>query len=157
MVGCPIGCALPLAFFNRIGGDYIYPDIVNVKFQIGMLSVPIDSLCANSLPNLRKDLLCPLPPIHCGRKACKDIQVGLAAQPSVPGKGSLNGDASSVSCFVQYILNLNFESLRKLRHSFPFSHAGYDLLCNLVQDSLNGIRHQPAPRSESVFESGPMN
>src|SRR5713101_5728316 len=111
MVGGPVGSALPLAFFNGIGGDYIYPDIVSVEFQIRMLSVSIDSLCADSLPNFREDLLCPLPPIHCGRKACEDIQVGLAAQPSVPGEGSLNGDVSSVSCFVQYILNLALQSI----------------------------------------------
>src|SRR5712692_3459953 len=100
MVWRPVGRAFPLASFNGIAGNYIDPDIVNVKFQIGMLSIPIDSLGADPPPNFREDLLSPLLPIHCGRKACKDIQVGLAAQPSVPREGSLDGNVVSVPCLV---------------------------------------------------------
>src|SRR6267143_2084700 len=111
MEGRPIGCTLPLALFNGIARDHIYSDTFDVEFQIGMLSISIDSLGANPLPNFREDLLGPRLPIHCGRKACKDIQVGLAAQPSVSRERPLNRNIASVSYLVQYVLNLALQSL----------------------------------------------
>src|SRR2546426_3364188 len=111
VVWCPVGCAFPLAFFHGIARDDIYSDTFDMEFQIGMLSISVDSLGADPLANFREDLLCPLPPIHCERKACKDIQVGLAAQPSVPREGPLDRDVTSESSFVQYILNLALQFL----------------------------------------------
>src|SRR5947199_9389150 len=111
MVWCPVGCAFPIALFHGIAGDDVDPDIVNVKFQIRMLRITINCLGADPLPNLREDLLRPLPSVHCRGKGGEDIQVGLAAQPSVAGKGSLYGDVASDSRFVQYVLNLDLTSL----------------------------------------------
>src|SRR5206468_402673 len=111
MEWCPVGCALPPAFFHGIAGDYIDPNVVNVEFQIGMLSIAINCLGADPLPDFREDLLRPLPSVHCRGKGGEDIQVGLAAQPGVTGEGSLYGDVASDSRFVQYVLNLVLQSL----------------------------------------------
>jgi len=76
-----------------------------------MLRISIDGLGIDSLSNRREDPLSPFLPIHYGRKAGKDIQVGLATQPSVPGEGPLDRDFASDSRFVQYVLNLALQSL----------------------------------------------
>src|SRR3989475_12759777 len=124
MVGCPVGRALPLASFHGVARDHIYSDTFDVEFQIGMLSIPIDSLGTDPLPNFREDLLRPLLPILCGWKTCKDIQAVLAAQPSVPRERPLNRDVASGSSLVKYVLSLAPQSLSQRTHSFLFSHAG---------------------------------
>src|SRR5712692_3383852 len=102
MVRCPVGCALPLALFHGIAWNYIYPDAFDVKFQIGMLGITINRLSIDSLPNRWENLLRPFPPLHAWRKAGKNIQIGLATQPSVPGVRPLDRDLASKSSLIQY-------------------------------------------------------
>src|SRR5438105_9767938 len=111
MVWCPVGCAFPIALFHRIAGNDIDTDVVNVEFQKRMLRISIDCLSIDPLSNRGEDLLGPFLPIHCGRKAGKDIQVGLATQPGVPGEGPLDRDHATESSFVKYSLNLALQSL----------------------------------------------
>src|SRR5712692_10267427 len=123
MVRCPIGSALPLTFFHSITGNYVDPDAIDVEFQVGMLRITIGCLGIDSLPNRRKNPLSPLVPRHAGRKAGKDVQIGLITQPSVPREGSLDRGVASKARIVQGALKLAFQSLSQLRHSFPFGLA----------------------------------
>src|SRR2546428_7605632 len=154
MVRCPVSCALPLALFHSIAGDHVDPDTINVEFQIGMFSITIDRFGMDSFPNCREDLLGPLLSLHCWREGGEDVQVGFAAQPSVPGVGSLNRDDASEPGVVQYALNLIFQCLSQLRHSCSLVVAWNNFLCNLVQDRLDRGRHQGTPSEQLVFETG---
>src|SRR5438552_16677941 len=99
-----------------------------MEFQIGMLSISIDSLGAYPLSNFGEDPLCPLSPFHCWRKAGKYVQVCFPTEPSAPGEVPLNRDAASGSCLVPYGLNLAFHSITLLRQSFLFIYSGTDFL-----------------------------
>src|SRR2546426_5111301 len=154
MVRCPVSCALPLALFHRIAGDHVDPDTINVEFQIGMFSITIDRFSMDSSPNRWKNFLGPLLPLHYGREGGEDVQVGFAAQPSVPGVRSLNRDDASEPSVVQDALNLIFQRLSQLRHSCSFVVAWNNFLCNLVQDRLDRSWHQGTPSEQLVFETG---
>src|SRR5207245_7383096 len=154
MVRCPVSCALPLALFHRIAGDHVDPDAINVEFQIGVFCISIDRFSMDSFPNRWEDFLGPLLPLHCWREGGEDVQVGFAAQPSVPGVGSLNRDSSSEPRVVQNVLNMIFQRLSQLGHSCSFVVAWNDFLCNLVQDRLDRGRHQGTASEQLVFETG---
>src|SRR6266571_1671033 len=154
MVWCPVSCALPVALFHRIAGDHVDPDTINVEFQVGMFSITIDRFSMDSFSNCWEDFLGPLLPLHCWGESGEDVQVGFAAQPSVPGVRSLNRDDASEPSVVQDALNLIFQRLSQLRHSCSFIVAWNNFLCNLVQDRLDRSRHQGTPSEQLVFETG---
>ena len=84
-----------------------------MKFQKGMLSVALDdTILRQTLADSGENLLHPLLPFHRGRKPSKDVQISLAANPSISRERPLESDLSLNLGTLENLLNLTSNNLR---------------------------------------------
>src|SRR5437660_10027630 len=113
MIGGPVSCTLPLALLHIVAGNNVHTDVFDVKLQKGMLRVALD----NSIPwetfsDCWENLLHPLLPFHRGRKPGKDVQLSLAANPSISRERPLESDLSLNLGTLENLHNLTLNNLR---------------------------------------------